>query len=230
MGRRIKMKKLPMVYRQSMRSYFIVFGIALATVFGLQLLSLIFAGSHIDLNINNFIDAFSGQLIGIAFGIYGLFYLVIPYREFKLGIQNGQTRWQIWLSDLLGIATITLITFIIWLISVGFQHQDWLTITGMLLLMLDGITFSYAIGSGFGLLPRKWKIIVAIALPTIFIFVLIQIIRLMVNLWHPSEATLNTLANIFNWQGSWALFGLLWLAIMLGISYLFTMHQQLRRD
>ncbi len=224
------MKKLPMVYRQSMRSYFIVFGIALATVFGLQLLSLIFAGSHIDLNINDFIDAFSGQFIGIAFGIYGIFYLVVPYREFKLGIQNGQTRWQIWLSDLLGIATITLITFIIWLICVGFQHQDWLTITGMLLLMLDGITFSYAIGSGFGLLPRKWKIIVAIALPTIFIFVLIQIIRLMVNLWHPSEATLNTLANIFNWQGSWALFGLLWLAIMLGISYLFTMHQQLRRD
>lgn len=224
------MKKLPMVYRQSMRSYFIVFGIALATVFGLQLLSLIFAGSHINLNINDFIDAFSGQFIAIAFGIYGLFYLVVPYREFKLGIQNGQTRWQIWLSDLLGIVTITLITFIIWLISVGFQHQDWLTITGMLLLMLDGITFSYAIGSGFGLLPRKWKIIVAIALPTIFIFILIQIIRLMVNLWHPSEATLNTLANIFNWQGSWALFGLLWLAIMLGISYLFTMHQQLRRD
>ncbi len=224
------MKKLPMVYRQSMRSYFIVFGIALATVFGLQLLSLIFAGSHINLNINDFIDAFSGQFIAIAFGIYGLFYLVVPYREFKLGIQNGQTRWQIWLSDLLGIVTITLITFIIWLISVGFQHQDWLTITGMLLLMLDGITFSYAIGSGFGLLPRKWKIIVAIALPTIFIFILIQIIRLMVNLWHPSEATMNTLANIFNWQGSWALFGLLWLAIMLGISYLFTMHQQLRRD
>ena len=224
------MKKLPMVYRQSMRSYFIVFGIALATVFGLQLLSLIFAGSHIDLNINDFIDAFSGQFIAIAFGIYGLFYLVVPYREFKLGIQNGQTRWQIWLSDLLGIVTITLITFIIWLISVGFQHQDWLTIAGTLLMMLDGITFSYAIGSGFGLLPRKWKIIVAIALPTIFIFILIQIIRLMVNLWHPSEATLNTLANIFNWQGSWALFGLLWLAIMLGISYLFTMHQQLRRD
>lgn len=224
------MKKLPMVYRQSMRSYFIVFGIALATVFGLQLLSLIFAGSHIDLNINDFINAFSGQFIAIAFGIYGLFYLVVPYREFKLGIQNGQTRWQIWLSDLLGIATITLITFIIWLISVGFQHQDWLTIAGTLLMMLDGITFSYAIGSGFGLLPRKWKIIVAIALPTIFIFVLIQIIRLMVNLWHLSEATLNTLANIFNWQGSWALFGLLWLAIMLGISYLFTMHQQLRRD
>lgn len=220
------MKKLPMVYRQSMRSYFIVFGIALATVFGLQLLSLIFAGSHIDLNINDF----SGQFIAIAFGIYGLFYLVVPYREFKLGIQNGQTRWQIWLSDLLGIVTITLITFIIWLISVGFQHQDWLTIAGTLLMMLDGITFSYAIGSGFGLLPRKWKIIVAIALPTIFIFILIQIIRLMVNLWHPSEATLNTLANIFNWQGSWALFGLLWLAIMLGISYLFTMHQQLRRD
>ena len=224
------MKKLPMVYRQSMRSYFIVFGIALATVFGLQLLSLIFAGSHIDLNINDFINAFSGQFIAIAFGIYGLFYLVVPYREFKLGIQNGQTRWQIWLSDLLGIVTITLITFIIWLISVGFKHQDWLTIAGTLLMMLDGITFSYAIGSGFGLLPRKWKIIVAIALPTIFIFILIQIIRLMVNLWHPSEATLNTLANIFNWQGSWALFGLLWLAIMLGISYLFTMHQQLRRD
>ena len=224
------MKKLPMVYRQSMRSYFIVFGIALATVFGLQLLGLIFAGSHIDLNINDFINAFSGQFIAIAFGIYGLFYLVVPYREFKLGIQNGQTRWQIWLSDLLGIVTITLITFIIWLISVGFQHQDWLTIAGTLLMMLDGITFSYAIGSGFGLLPRKWKIIVAIALPTIFIFILIQIIRLMVNLWHPSEATLNTLANIFNWQGSWALFGLLWLAIMLGISYLFTMHQQLRRD
>ena len=224
------MKKLPMVYRQSMRSYYIVFGIALATVFGLQLLSLIFAGSHIDLNINDFIDAFSGQFIAIAFGIYGLFYLVVPYREFKLGIQNGQTRWQIWLSDLLGIVTITLITFIIWLINVRFQHQDWLTIAGTLLMMLDGITFSYAIGSGFGLLPRKWKIIVAIALPTIFILALIQIIRLMVNLWHPSEATLNTLANIFNWQGSWALFGLLWLAIMLGISYLFTMHQQLRRD
>ena len=52
----------------------------------------------------------------------------------------------------------------------------------------------------------------------------------MVNFWHPSAATLNTLAGIFNWHGSWILFGLLWLAIMLGCSYLFTMHQQLRRD
>lgn len=222
------MKKLPIVYRHSMRGYFIVFGLALATVFGLQVLGLVFSAGHMSLS--NFMDSFLGSFVGIAFGIYGITYLVIPYSEFKLGIQNGQTRWQIWLSDLLGMVTITVITFIIWLLSVGFQHQDWLTITGTLLLMLDGISFAYALGSGFALLPRKWKIIVGVALPTIFVILMVQIIRLLVNLWHPSAATLNTLANIFNWQGSWALFGLLWLAIMIGISYLFTMHQQLRRD
>ncbi|WP_295728912.1 hypothetical protein [uncultured Limosilactobacillus sp.] len=222
------MKKLPMIYRDSMRAYLLGFGVALASVFGFQILGLIFSAGHMSLM--DFWDSFFGGFVAVAFGLYGIFYLIVPYGEFKLGIQNGQTRWQIWLSDLLGIITITIITFVIWLFNAGFQHQDWLTITGTLLAMLDGITTSYAIGSGFGLLPRKWKIIVAIALPTIFVIIMVQVIRLMANLWHPSVATLNTLANIFNWQGSWALFGLLWLAIMLGISYLFTMHQQLRRD
>lgn len=226
--------KLPLVYKKSMRSYFSALGIILATIVGLNILSILldlfrghgFSGLTLFTLWHGIYDPF----VSCAFILFSLYYLVVPYSEFKLGMQNGQSRWQIWLSQIGGMVTITLLAWLFWMLSTAFHNLDWISSFGTLLMMFDGGAFIYALGSGFALLSKKWKIIVGIAVPTIFVILMVQIIKLLVNFWNPSTATLNTLANIFNWQGSWALFGLLWLAIMLGISYLFTMHQQLRRD
>ena len=225
--------QLPLIYKKSMQRYFYALGIILITVIGFNILGSLLSllsGGGIGWSFSSLYHGITDPFFGCSFILMGVYYLVVPYSEFKIGIQNGQSRWQIWVSQIGGVVTISFVAWLIYLIGTGFQHLSFLSVFGILLLILDSVTFSYALGSGFALLPRLWKIIVGIALPTIFLIIMVQIIRFMVSFWHPSTATLNTLAGIFNWQGSWALFGLLWLAIMLGISYLFTMHQQLRRD
>lgn len=175
---------------------------------------------------SNFISFFCG----IAMIIFAFYYLVVPYREFKLGMQNGQTRLQIWGSQLLGILTITVITWFFWILASGISNQSWQVMGGMFLGYLNGVLFSYALGSGFALLPRKWKVIVGVSIPTIFFVILVELIRLLVGIWHPSQQFIDVLVNFFSWSGTWILFEILWLAIMIGLSYIFTMHQQLRRD
>lgn len=226
--------KLPLIYRKSMRSYFSALGIIILTIIGLQILGILiglitgdgFSGITVSTMWHGVFDPF----FGIADVLLAFYYLVVPYSEFKLGMQNGQTRWQIWVSQVCGVITITLLAWVFWLIATGFHYTSFASIVGMLLLIFDGTMFSYALGSGFALLPRMWKIIVGIAVPTILLILMVQVVKLLIDFWRPSTSTLNTLANIFNWQGSWFLIGFLWLAIMLSLSYLFTMHQQLRRD
>lgn len=226
--------QLPLIYKKSMKRYFYALGIILITILGFnilgELLGLLSGNGLSGLTLLSFYHGVADPFLSCSFVLMGVYYLVEPYSEFKIGIQNGQSRWQIWVSQIYGVISISIFSWLIYLVGTGFQHLNVATAFGILLLIIDIVVFSYAIGSGFALLSRLWKIIVGIALPTILLILMVQIIRLMVNFWHPSAATLNTLAGIFNWHGSWILFGLLWLAIMLGCSYLFTMYQQLRRD
>lgn len=227
------MNKLPMIYRKSMRNYFFTLGGVALIVFAIQILGIIFSllgGGGAGVDLIQFVKDFSDTFIPISFMWLFIYYLFVPYAEFKLGMQNGQTRLKIWRSQLLGIVTITVVGWILYFILTGFNSITVASTFGILLSLFNGVFTCYAIGSGFALLPRKWKIIVAIALPTIFVTLLISLIRFLVSFWHPSAETLKTLNGIVYWQGSWVLFALIWLAIMAGLSYVFTMHLQLRRD
>lgn len=227
---------LPMTYKRSMIHYFYDLGIILLVIIGFQILGLIFSivgGDGLShLTINDFFGPFITSFCGATFVLSGLYYLIYPYREFKFSIQNGQTRHQIWISQIMGIITLTIFSWLVWLISTLPYDRglDALSIFGPLLLIIDDYFFAYAIGSGFALLPRMWKWIVGIGGPTIFMILLVRLAMLIANYWNPSRHTVQVIVNFFNWQGSWLLFGLLWLAIMAGLSFIFTMRIQLRRD
>ncbi len=222
-----------MVYRKSMLTYFARLAIVFLTVLALFIISSVFGlltGASLRESFSGFGDDFLNTFIPLAYIWFGFYYLWVPYREFKLGMQNGQTRHQIWLSQILGIITTTIFNFLLWLAAGGWHYQTITPYFGTFLILIDVVSLAYAVGSGFALLSRKWKIIVGIATPTVILIVLVQIVRLLINFWHPSAATLQALSSLVDWSGSWVLCGLLWLAIMIGLSYLFTMRQQLRRD
>lgn len=226
------MNKLPMIYRKSMRTYFYILGIIAITVLAFQLIGLIFSamGDGLSGALPNFGTEFINFFFPAGWALLFLYYLIVPYREFKLGLQNGQTRRQIWLSQLSGIITITVVGWFMYLSMTKFRFITVKSSLAILFTFLLGVMTTYAIGSGFALLPRKWKVVVGIAGPTILVIILVQIVKVLVNYWRPSTATLKNLATIFNSTASWVICGFIWLAIMAGLSYLFTMHQQLRRD
>lgn len=226
------MSKLPMIYRKSMRTYFYVLGIIAATVLVIQIIGLLFSamGGGLGDALPKFATNFANSFIPVSFALLYLYYLIVPYREFKLGLQNGQTRRQIWISQILGIITITIVGWLLFLIISGPHPMTIKSSLGTLLGFFNGVMTTYAIGSGFALLSRKWKVIVGIAGPTILAIIMVQLAKVMVSYWHPSTATLQNLASIFNSPASWVFLALIWLALMAGLSYCFTMHQQLRRD
>lgn len=226
------MNKLPVIYRQSLRRFFVSVGIAALTFAVLQLISTLITGFGDGWQFVRLGDTVSSWLSGtgtVVVLIYGVMYLSFSYRDFKLGMQSGQTRQRIWLGEVASLATTTVFIWLMWeCLSQG--SFTWTNFFGSLLMIICLITPVFAIGSGFALLPRKWKIVVAIALPTLCMFLLIQLIKIMVTYWRPSQNMLETLGNIVSWPGSWVICGLLWSAIMLALSYVFTMHLQLRRD
>lgn len=226
------MNKLPVIYRESVRRFFVSVGIAALTFAVLQIISTLITGFADGWQFVRMSDVVSSWLSGtctVAVLIYGVMYLSFSYRDFKLGMQSGQTRQRIWLGEIASLATTTLF---IWLMWECFSHGSftWASFFGSLLMIICLITPVFAIGSGFALLPRKWKIVVAIALPTVCIFLLIQLVKMTATYWRPSQNVLQTLVNIVSWPGSWVIFGILWSAIMIALSYVFTMHLQLRRD
>lgn len=226
------MNKLTVIYRQSLRRFFVSVGIVALTFAILQLLSVLMTGFTDGWRFVRLNDIVSGWFAGtwsVAVLIYGFLYLAFSYSDFKLGMQSGQTRQRIWLSEIASLATTTLLMWLVWELT-AHGSFSWGSAFSALLMIVCMMTMVFAIGSGFALLPRKWKIVVAIALPTIFVFLMIQLAQLMIKYFQPGHNTLVTLANIASWQGTWIIFGLLWSAVMIGLSYVFTMHMQLRRD
>ena len=226
------MNKLPVIYRQSLRRFFVSVGVAALTFAVLQMISTLITGVGDGwqfVSMREMITSWASGTGTVAVLIYGILYLSCSYRDFKVGMQSGQTRQRIWLGEVASLATTTIFIWLFWeCFSQG--SFSWASFFGSLLMIICLITPVFAVGSGFALLPRKWKIIVAIALPTLCLFVLIQLIRMAVKYLHPNQNILMTLGNIVTWPGSWVIFGLLWSAIMLALSYVFTMHLQLRRD
>ena len=234
----------PVIYRKSMRNFGIAIGIVAAGALILQLIGVLlqaFSGGGVEMA--SFFDGFFDTLLPAAYIIWTVLYLCSSYRDYKLGMQNGQTRRRIWVSELASLVTTSVLIWLLQLIMTlvrshgnlaAYYHMDSFAAglgsnMNQLLWMFMWITMIFAIGGGFALLPRKWKIVVAIALPTLFIFLMVQLAQMLVHL-NPSRATLNTLANIFNWQGTAYIAAFIFIIIMVALSYLFTMRMQLRRD
>ena len=218
--------KLPLVYRDTMRRFGFAVVIMVVVMIGLQLFSLLFASS---MSWDDIVKQLYVTLT-TSFGALTVFgYLIVPYSEFKLGMQNGQTRRQIWLSQFMGVITLSFITCLLWLTRDG----NWAQVGMAFLGQLSGISTMLAIGNGFALLSRKWKLIVGIGGPIALIALLVRVITWMVKYWHPSEASMQHLADVLTMHGSsvsLVIYSVIWILIMLLISYGFMMRMQLRRD
>lgn len=225
------MKNLPVIYRKSLQRFGVATGLGVLIMTLLSLLGIIFqllVGSQIHLD-GSFMSWYSTSL-GIAYFVWAVLYLTSSYSDFKLGAQSGQTRLRVWFSELASIVTTTLALWILSSLSLAVSgHLVLNSRLAMLTVLFAIISFIFAIGSGFALLPRKWKIVVAIALPTLAIFLMVQLVRILVHL-NPSQATMQVLGNIFTWPGTAYLIGWLFILIMFALSYVFTMRMQLRRD
>lgn len=224
------MNSLPIIYRKSLQRFGIATGIAIAVMTAFDLIGILFelvVGGHPGLGM--FKDWYNSSL-WLAYFVWAVLYLISSYSDFKLGAQNGQTRRRIWGSELASILTTTIALWILSTIEYAMNgHLVWSSRFETLTLLLVTISFIFAIGSGFALLPRKWKIVVAIALPTLAIFLMVQLVRLLVHL-NPSPESWQVIANIFTWQGTAYLLALIFILVMFLLSYVFTMRMQLRRD
>lgn len=218
--------KLPLVYRETMRRFGFAVVVMLAVMIAMQLVSLVFVNS---MSWEDFVK--QGYIsLSTALGALTVFgYLIVPYSEFKLGMQNGQTRRQIWVSQLMGVITLSFITCLLWLTRDGNWSQVGMAFLGQ----VSGISTMLAIGNGFALLSRKWKLIVGIGGPIALIALLVRIITWMIKYWHPSEASMQHLADVLTLHDSsvsLVVYSVIWILMMFLISYGFMMRMQLRRD
>lgn len=169
--------------------------------------------------------------------IYGL---IAPYALFKRAIQNGIPRQTSWLAKegtLLGAVMVAWVLMVLNVVldpgtsmiklSPG-MHVS--AVVAPLVTLLVGAFTLAAIGAGFALLTRRWKVIVGIGLPLLAVVIIGRIAALVVNHWHPSAATLETLAKVFQNPATGWIALVVYLALMLVIDYWFSMKIQLRRD
>lgn len=118
-----------------------------------------------------------GTLSGILPVVLVGYFLVTPYADFKWAIQNGISRKTMWqgrlLALLLSTILIDLIDELLALLNRPLGSWQRLLI-GLLALLTTVLTFQ-AIGNGFGLLNRKWKLIVGIGLPVVGVILLMML-------------------------------------------------------
>lgn len=164
--------------------------------------------------------------------------LITPYALFKRAIQNGlprQTSWRAKVATMLGAVLVAWICMLVnGLVSPGMirfspEFHASAVVAPLAGLLVGAFTLA-AIGAGFALLNRRWKVIVGIGLPLLTVIILTRLIALVVGYWHPSQATLEALAKVFQNPATGWIVLVVYLALMLGIDYWFSMRIQLRRD
>lgn len=182
-----------------------------------------------------------GTLSGILPVVLVGYFLVTPYADFKWAIQNGISRKTMWqgrlLALLLSTILIDLIDELLALLNRPLGSWQRLLI-GLLALLTTVLTFQ-AIGNGFGLLNRKWKLIVGIGLPVVGVILLMMLAQVLekmsVNVFigYQGGHFVGPLAWLFNSLNTpvtpWIIW-LIYLAIVLFLTKLFNDHLQLRRD
>lgn len=159
------------------------------------------------------------------------YFLLTPYGDFKWSIQNGIARKTMWQGRLIALLLSSLLVYLVDVLLSLTDHSfaGWQGLVTSFLALLTGVLTFQAVGNGFGLLNRKWKVIVGIGLPIAFVLLCMALAQLFImgdqlfDFQHNYSVILNSSAAFW-------IFWIIYLAIILLLTKVFNDRLQLRRD
>ncbi len=206
----------------------------------LDLLGLIF-----NRNLMSFLVSLQGipeSLVTFLPAILVIYFLVTPYGDFKWAIQNGISRSTLWQGRLVALVLSTLLVYLIdELLTMTYRpFGGWREVLVNFTAFLTVVLTCQAIGNGFSLLDRKWKVIVGIGLPVMLIILMMMLLSglsaLSDSIFLPTyqhNHFVGPLAWLFNITMApatpWIIWGI-YLIIIIFLTKFFNDRLQLRRD
>lgn len=206
----------------------------------IDLLGLIF-----NRNLMSFLVSLQGipeSLVTFLPAILVIYFLVTPYGDFKWAIQNGISRSTLWQGRLVALVLSTLLVYLIdELLTMTYRpFGGWREVLVNFTAFLTVVLTCQAIGNGFSLLDRKWKVIVGIGLPVILIILMMMLLSglsaLSDSIFLPTyqhNHFVGPLAWLFNITMApatpWIIWGI-YLIIIIFLTKFFNDRLQLRRD
>lgn len=108
--------------------------------------------------------------------VLAAYFLVTPYGDFKWAIQNGISRSTLWQGRLIALLLSSVLIYLVdELLTMAYRPLgDWREILINFGGLLTTVLTCQAIGNGFSLLNRKWKVIVGIGLPVMLIILMVM--------------------------------------------------------
>ena len=206
----------------------------------IDLLGLIF-----NRNLMSFLVSLQGipeSLVTFLPAILVIYFLVTPYGDFKWAIQNGISRSTLWQGRLVALVLSTLLVYLIdELLTMTYRpFGGWREVLVNFTAFLTVVLTCQAIGNGFSLLDRKWKVIVGIGLPVMLIILMMMLLSglsaLSDSIFLPTyqhNHFVGPLAWLFNITMTPATPWIIWGIYLIIISFLtkfFNDRLQLRRD
>lgn len=206
----------------------------------IDLLGLIF-----NRNLMSFLVSLQGipeSLVTFLPAILVIYFLVTPYGDFKWAIQNGISRSTLWQGRLVALVLSTLLVYLIdELLTMTYRpFGGWREVLVNFTAFLTVVLTCQAIGNGFSLLDRKWKVIVGIGLPVMLIILMMMLLSglsaLSDSIFLPTyqhNHFVGPLAWLFNITIApatpWIIWGI-YLIIIIFLTKFFNDRLQLRRD
>ena len=206
----------------------------------IDLLGLIF-----NRNLMSFLVSLQGipeSLVTFLPAILVIYFLVTPYGDFKWAIQNGISRSTLWQGRLVALVLSTLLVYLIdELLTMTYRpFGGWREVLVNFTVFLTVVLTCQAIGNGFSLLDRKWKVIVGIGLPVMLIILMMMLLSglsaLSDSIFLPTyqhNHFVGPLAWLFNITMApatpWIIWGI-YLIIIIFLTKFFNDRLQLRRD
>lgn len=183
-----------------------------------------------------------GSLTSILPLVVPAYFLITPYEDFKWGIQNGISRKTMWWGRLVALVLSTILVYLVdeFLALTNHPFDSWRTLLVNFAIFLTIVLTFQAIGNGFALLNRRWKVIVGIGLPVMGVILLMMLLSGLEHLDYQGTLIdyngheyVGSLAWLFNSISSpitpWLVW-LVYLALVLYLTKLFSDHLQLRQD
>ena len=196
-------------------------------------------------NLMSFLVSLQGipeSLVTFLPAILVIYFLVTPYGDFKWAIQNGISRSTLWQGRLVALVLSTLLVYLIdELLTMTYRpFGGWREVLVNFTAFLTVVLTCQAIGNGFSLLDRKWKVIVGIGLPVMLIILMMMLLSglsaLSDSIFLPTyqhNHFVGPLAWLFNITMApatpWIIWGI-YLIIIIFLTKFFNDRLQLRRD
>lgn len=177
--------------------------------------------------------------IGVATVVGLVMLFVLPRRSFNLAVQFGIDRNTLWWTDILTPVCWSLLITILGLLFQQFatnnlghnQGSFWI---GMAIILALFFT-TQALADIVALVHGFWKVVVIVGLPSLLMSILIWILTCIAQWmsktnWTLSQHQINQIEHLLTSPGIWTVVLIVYIAIMILLTWVFTKMIRLQRD